>query len=278
MWKYLVKNFYNAITSEEREDLSQELAVYRLYHVRQSADVEVDEWWAKMADEKDDEGQVFPVLSGFALALCTMYNGSSESERDFSKQNLIYEDSKKCNTSQKSLQNKLAVMCAVDRMGRECKKCEKAIADKKEAGKTSSSVVPYRPTHCHCSLLQPTEDLLLNCSGGKPSRRYLEALDEASYEESARKELSAERRGIDKQSEALDLMKEVSEFRKDFRKQKLVKENEKAEALKRLKVTVSSKSKEPKKDLKKSSGVKRKSTAPLETIPLFNIIKKPKTK
>lgn len=252
MWDYLAVKFYNIISTGERDDLARELARYRVHEVKPAAGVEVDEWWSKMADEKVGEEPLFPVVSGFALGLATMCNGSSEAERDFSKQNLIFEDSKKCSTSQLLLQNKLSVMCAVDRRARDCDRCTEAIAAKKELEKTSANVVPYRPTHCHCSLLKPSGDLLTTCSDGKPYRRYKEANEEASALGAVMNEISADRRKADKDAEVVDLMKEVTRFRKKFQEEKFAKERERVDALKRLKVTVIS-------GRKKETGKKRAS-------------------
>ena len=105
-------------------------------------------------------------------------------------------------------------------------------------------MVPYRSTHCHCNQMEPTQDLLLTCSGGQPWRRYKEATEQASGLAAVMQQISADKRRADVTAEADDFRSEITKFRKKFHEEKLAKEKEKQDALKRLKVTVTKRKKD----------------------------------
>ena len=56
----------------------------RVVEEAESEGMEVDLWWAQVAEATLGGEKKFPILSRLALALCTICNSSSEVERDFS--------------------------------------------------------------------------------------------------------------------------------------------------------------------------------------------------
>ena len=245
-WDYLAKKFYNVVSEEEADMLHMELASYRILPTKDSVDVDsvdVDLWWANVAKIKIGDDLQFPVISGFALSLCTMYNSSSEAERDFSKEKFIFEGSRRSKTSQLTLQSKMSVMSAVHRRAKDCTQCKNAIKEKEMQKKSDSSVPPYKCRHCHCHMLEPEESILMECGGGKPSRRYMDDLSEARDESAVRTVSLAEKRDDDNKAASDDLMKEVTKFRKQCHKEREQKEKDRVLALKRLKVTATPKRK-----------------------------------
>ena len=248
-WGYLAEKFHNVVSSEEADLLHEELANYRLLPIKDHVHVNhvaVDQWYANLAKITIGDELAYPVLSHLALALCTMYNSSSEAERDFSTEKFILEDARKNSTSQLTQQSKMTVMSAVARKAKDCKLCLEAIKEKEEEKKKfpDTVVAKYRSRHCHCDMLDVDEAMLMDCDNGKPARRYKEALSEASDQAAVRSEVLAERGDADAKVAPVDLMKEVTKFRKAFQKAKEEKEKKRVDALRRLNVTVATKRKD----------------------------------
>ena len=134
MWIYLAQKFPNVLTDVEVEDLKVELVSY--YHLPDPLDldsVRVDKWFGTLA--KITEGGVpkFGLLFKLALALATVYNSSSEAERDFSKQNLITEG--KSSMTQELLQCQLTVRSHHSLLRKKCGKCQNDEQDAFQRGK-----------------------------------------------------------------------------------------------------------------------------------------------
>ena len=180
-WNYLLTKFPNIIPPDQRDAFLAEIAVYvRLDHPDPGEPV--DEWWARVADVVIDGQKAFPLMSKFALALATMYNSSSEAERDFSKQTNIYQNTHVTNLSQKKLQCKLTLQSTIAMQATFCSRCENALEERADRKKKGEAVKPYKCKHCHCNLLKPDEGLMNELREGKPSQRYKQSLQLAQTE------------------------------------------------------------------------------------------------
>ena len=84
----------------------------------------VDEFYAKLLEVKVDGWPAFPTLCKLALGRCTIYNSSSEAERDFSNLNHIFNDRKKSSIEQLMLQSKLNVMTQAGIAAEKCINCK----------------------------------------------------------------------------------------------------------------------------------------------------------
>ena len=229
-----------------------------------------------------------------------MYNSSSEVERDFSQQNNLFANPHNNRKSQLTLQNQMSVISATSLEGNKCEVCLEAIETRETYRKENptKNISKYRSFHCHCSLLVPEKELINFCKDGDPNRKMNQDRKDKADQKLIDDEIANELNKDDKEKEAADLVKEVVKFRKKYRdeqmeleKEKAQKALEKAEQLKRLKVTLlpkpannsipststsrkpsnsqeQPKTVKPKKVSLKSGQVKKKTTS-VETIHLF---------
>ena len=136
-WVYLANKFPNVLSEREAEDLKLELIAY--HHLPPAEDLDnlaVDKWFGTLAVMTEGGSLKFPLLSRLALALATIYNSSSEAERDFSQQNLI--TSGKPNMSQETLQAQLTLRSQQTMLTKDCSRCEaaeKEWSEKRKKGK-----------------------------------------------------------------------------------------------------------------------------------------------
>ena len=215
VWGYLGRKFPNIISEEELQDLlNTELPRYTCLEDPEDA-ILVDEWWAKVAEVKVCEAKFFKLLPNLALGLATIYNSSSEAERDFSKLNNMFAGDKKGGISQDTIADKLTVQSAVAEEGRYCKRCiqndESKEAEKKDGKKVGRRVV----THCHCGFLKPDQSLLADMRSCLPAQQYKEKLAKkvpVDHEDLQRK------KDADSVSAKADLKLEVVKFKKAFKK------------------------------------------------------------
>ena len=139
-----------------------ELTDYHLYTTEKTgADgyVSADIWWASITDCIDDDGAVrFPLLGYIALALCTSYNSSGPTERDFSIQSHIHGNNRLGSMGQKKLVSKMTVRSCTYVAARDCQKCNEAIEAKEELRRKGNKPAPFQSTHCHCSLMPVTDE------------------------------------------------------------------------------------------------------------------------
>ena len=136
----------------------------------------------------------------------------------------LNQDPRKNQTSQRTLQDQLTVMAAVDIKRKNCNECFDSIQKKREEKKKGNNPVPYKPRHCHCEQLNPEEGLVCDCSGGKPYRRYKSSLKDQQDNKSVTDAIRSERKELDEKKSNDDLMKEVTKFRKKVRMEKMNKE------------------------------------------------------
>ena len=142
-WLFLAYKFPNILSPPEVEDLREELVSYK--HLDEPDDLRllsVDEWFGKIAQIKEAGIPRFPLLSKLALGLATIYNSSSEAERDFSKQNVITDGRE--NIGQEKLQAYLTVMSHHALLGKDCQRCKESKETwlkKRETGKGSLNFI-----------------------------------------------------------------------------------------------------------------------------------------
>ena len=208
-WTYLAGKFPNVVPSSKVDDLRAELSIYTLLEDPEPNET-VDGWFAKLAAMKVEGACRFPVLSNFGLALATIYNSSSEAERDFSKQSNIYDNSHVTKLSQGKLQAKLQVQSAVGMKSRSCERCLTTLEKKEELKRKGESVPPYKCYHCHCGLLVPGEGLMKEMRNGLPSQRYKVALQVTA----ASKEDIAKTREVAKKDHEKYYLGQVKTFKK----------------------------------------------------------------
>lgn len=209
-WKYLAQKFTNVMEGTDVDALMRELVKYKM--VDDCEGLEVDEWWAKIADMKEasTENELFPQLS--KLALCTLYNSSSEAERDFSSQNFITSNPRKGRMGALKLRSLLQVRSAMGHLSTKCGLCTKAEQLKKEELRKGNKPAPYQVQHCHCQMLELNQDMMKEMRGGLPSQKY-HADDKKHVEESEKLEIEREQnRKNDKEKYARILQLEKTRF------------------------------------------------------------------
>lgn len=109
-WFILGKQLNHIIMEDELVRLlTVELPDYQFVEEAESEGMEVDLWWAQVAEATLGGERKFPILSRLALALCTICNSSSEVERDFSDMEAVYADARANATGQKLLEAKMTV-------------------------------------------------------------------------------------------------------------------------------------------------------------------------
>ena len=211
-WSYLAKAFPNVMSEEDIEDLKLELVDYKLLpdHVPEDEnleDISVDTWFCRLGKLKRGSELMFPQLSKLGLALATFYNSSSETERDFSKHNQIFNDPKKHAMSQAKLKSRLAVMSQTTQSGKTCARC--SAADLERRAEENPNRKRVQINHCHCSLMQPDPELIAKLVSGEPSKLYHRKEERRRNEEAAEKEVLEERKVDDQAVAERDLKREV---------------------------------------------------------------------
>ena len=134
----------------------------------------IDEWWAQVAEVVVCEEKFFKKLPKLALALATIYNSSSEAERDISKLNNIFAGDKKGSIKQETVQDKLTVQAAVSEEAKACKRCiqneNSRDAIKSKGDRAGKRVV----NHCHCGFLKPGPSVIADMRACVPAQRHRE--------------------------------------------------------------------------------------------------------
>ena len=111
-WKYLGESFPNIVSEEELNHiLVSELPRYAGLEDPEEG-ISIDEWWARVAEVDISGEKYFEHLTRLALGLCTIYNSSSEAERDISKLNQIFSGDKKSKISQSTVQDRMIVLAS----------------------------------------------------------------------------------------------------------------------------------------------------------------------
>ena len=148
----------------------------------------------------------FPVLSKLALALCTIYNSLSETERDFSLQNLIHTDSKRNAMSQEKLQSHLCIKSHASHLSKHCMRCQDSMGKKSKEEKQGR----HQTQHCHCSFMIPDEELLASL----PYQDWNKKTEACKSKNSFEAEELKKRRKEDEKKADEDLKREVRKLKR----------------------------------------------------------------
>ena len=252
-WTILGKQLSHIITEEElRRLLTVELPNYQFLEVAEEG-VEVDLWWAQVAESMLGGERQFPILSRLALALCTICNSSSEVERDFSDMEAVYADPRANATGQKLLEAKMTVKSAVKQEARNCARCQANKEDRKKRALAGERLPREQCNHCHCSFLEVDEELMADLRSCGPYQRYDQSEKKAAVEES--KEKSDADKKKRKEDYEVMLRKETMLMRKRFQEKKASEKEEEKKAAEKEKNKAADE--KGKKEAGKRSGIKR---------------------
>ena len=166
----------------------------------------------------------YNLVARLGQALLSIYNSSSEAERDFSVQHALVGDSHKNSTSQLRLQMRMRIKSSSFQLIDECKKCNTGEENEEVEGEEGEDEEGEKKSSCpcHCSQFEPSDDMLAKMKGGQPNRSYRKDLDEQkkkNSEASAVGELNyVEIGGAVK--EMKDLKVHVEKWKKNIRKQR----------------------------------------------------------
>jgi hypothetical protein len=171
-WTLLGEQLSHIITEDELvRMLTVELPDFQLLEAAED-EVEVDVWWAQVAGVTLGGERQFPILSRLALALCTIYNSSSEVERDFSDMEAVYTDPRANATGQQLLEAKMTVKSAVKEEAYNCARCKVAKEERKEQALAGEKLPREQCNHCHCKFLEVDDELLADLRNCGPSQRF----------------------------------------------------------------------------------------------------------
>ena len=213
VWRFLAESFPNIVAEIDLDRLLySELPKYTTIEDPEEG-IQVDEWWARVADVEICEEKFFKHLSHLALGLSTIYNSSSEVERDFSKINLVYAGNRKDSITQTKLQNKLCIQAAVSEEGKSCKRCieNEEVRDKKM--KDGGVVGRRQVNHCHCSFIDPDPEVLSDLKSGGPGHRFNLKM-KADESKDRNKNDKENKRKEDVEAAKIDLKKEVAKLKR----------------------------------------------------------------
>ena len=222
-WLYLAEKFPNIISEHEAEDLRSELVAYRqLPDPDDMEDIPPDEWFARVAAMSRGGEKCFPVLSKLALGLCTIYNSSSETERDFSLQNLLLADTKRHSMSQTKLQSYLAVISHAGHLSKVCERCRVADDERKARRKAGETGKRVQTSHCHCSFLRPDEDLLSKLRSSEPAQRFAKRKKEKKVKDLTEEQTKEELKKKDLGEAQEDFKREVRKLKRKIQEQAVI--------------------------------------------------------
>jgi hypothetical protein len=214
-WGFLGGKFNNFISEEDLTRLlTVELPKYKLLEDPDDEE-EVDAWLSRVADVKEEGEQVFRVLSKLGLACATIYNSSSETERDFSKHSLILGDPHKHSMSPRMLQAKLTLQSAISEEGKFCKRC-KANDEEREEKKKNGEVKRRQVNHCHCSFFDPEPEMLSDFRNSGPWKRNEEDQKKKHVELNNNKKEAEVKKKNDEEEAKRDLQQEARKMKKMF--------------------------------------------------------------
>jgi hypothetical protein len=150
-------------------------------------------------------------------------------------QNALVADPRKNNTSHTRLQTRLRIKSNTFQLRDQCDVCNEDSADDQDDDDDDDEDEETKKTkkHCHCSLFQPSPDLLASLTDGQPNRRCREAEEKKrnkKEEELFIGELNYREMG-GKAKEKQDLKNEVKKMKimQKVRKEKEAKNAEKEE-------------------------------------------------
>ena len=174
-WSNLGRQLNHVITEEQLGQLLlEELPAFQMLESAKDG-VEVDEWWAEVAEVSLGGEKQFPILSNFAFALSTVPNSSSEVERDYSDMEAIFADSRANATGQDLLEAKMTVKSSMKNEAANCLRCKAAKEDRREKILAGEKVAQReKSTHCHCKFFEVDEELLADLRDHQPFKKSKE--------------------------------------------------------------------------------------------------------
>ena len=216
-WRRLGEQLNHIVTSDELVKLLMvELPDFQMLQAVEDEGVEVDLWWAQVGEVKLGGESQFPILSRFALALCTICNSSSEVERDFSDMEAIYADSRASSTGQKLLEAKMTVKSAVKQEADNCARCTADKEERKKKGLAGERLSRQQCQHCHCNFLEVDDELMADLRNSGPHKRSVLSEKKAAAENKSKEINSEEIRKKSKEDFDIKLKKETMFFKKRF--------------------------------------------------------------
>ena len=253
-WLCLGKQLNHIIMEDELVRLlTVELPDFQFVEEAESEGMEVDLWWAQVAEATLGGEKKFPILSRLALALCTICNSSSEVERDFSDMEAISADPRANATGQKLLDAKMTVKSAVKQESKRCARCKASKEDRKRRAAAGEGLPRDQCAHCHCSFLEVDKELLTDLRNCGPRKRWEESDKKAAAKQKEKEKASDEDKKKRKEDYERMLKKETVLMKKRYQEEK----REEAEKEKRK----DAESKEKRKSAEKGEKKKRKIVA-----------------
>ena len=186
-WIYLGESFPNIVSSSEVYSLMDEVVKLKALDGLDK-EVEPDVFFEELSSLTDENGnKAFPVMTKLGPALLTGHNSGSNAERDFSlmvrllsifddlftfifNQNGLADDPKRNKTSQLRLNTRLSIKSSIHNLKHCCKLCKELKRENKERVKMGEKA--KTSTHCHCTQWSPSDELISEVIGGKPSQRF----------------------------------------------------------------------------------------------------------
>ena len=221
-YKYVAKKFNNIVSEVEIPELMDQVTLMKAQRsLPDMVDATPEQFFGIVRRIKNGK---YNLVARLGQALLSIYNSSSEAERDFSVQHALVGDSHKNSTSQLRLQMRMRIKSSSFQLIDECKKCNTGEENEEVEGEEGEDEEGEKKSSCpcHCSQFEPSDDMLAKMKGGQPNRSYRKDLDEQkkkNSEASAVGELNyVEIGGAVK--EMKDLKVHVEKWKKNIRKQR----------------------------------------------------------
>ena len=221
-WKYLASKFPTLVHPTKVPAVAIEAQLLKTITLPETLVKPVDYINAlgKYVDLDNNQISMFPLLTRLGKGLLTIYNSSAAAERDFSLQNFLFSDKRKNSTGQLRLQARLNMKSNVLCLRNKCCECNegKQMSDKTEDDLEHSDELggTVAKKHCHCSLFEITDELLLAMSNGKPHKSYAFRSKQLCEENKRLRETEALERELDDDVAKSELTLEVKKWRTSF--------------------------------------------------------------
>ena len=223
-YKYIAKQFSNIVAENEIPELLDQVTLMKAARTLPDAvDASPEQFFGMVHKAKHNK---YELVARLGQAMLTIYNSSSEAERDFSIQHALVGDPHKNATSQLRLQARMRIKSHTFQLKDLCKKCEKEEEDMDEEDEEDEEEDDVKEKKgscpCHCSIFQPSEELLASMKGGLPRKRYRAELKKRNVEKTE-KSLVGEHNyeelgGAVKEKQ--DLRKQVDRWKRNMKKLK----------------------------------------------------------
>ena len=212
---YIGKKFSNIISPVELPELLDQVTLMKAQQsFSEVADQTPEQFFGILHNSKDSK---YNLVSRLGQSMLTIYNSSSEAERDFSIQHGLVGDPLKNKTSQLRLQMRMRIKTNTFLLKQKCEQC----IDVKKEESDDEDDEEEASCRCHCTMFKPSESLLASMSGGQPSRRY-----KAEEKEKRKVKADVEATGVNnyrelggQEKEKKDLKEMLEKWRRKLRKQ-----------------------------------------------------------